>query len=75
MNGVEFSKMDKKMIMMKSEVVGRPSVVSDDLVQNVGHKVCERWHITVSEFCALFFMNEIIIVRLRLSQVLCNIGS
>jgi hypothetical protein len=27
---------------MKSEVVGRPSVVSDDLIQSVEQKICEN---------------------------------
>jgi transposase len=28
---------------------GRPSVVSDDLVQSVDQKICERRHFTISE--------------------------
>jgi hypothetical protein len=28
---------------------GRPYVVSDDLVQSVSHKICERWRLTISE--------------------------
>jgi hypothetical protein len=36
--GVECSKVGEKMFLMKSEVVGWPSVVNDDLVQNVGQK-------------------------------------
>jgi hypothetical protein len=27
----------------------RPSVVSDDLVQSVDEKICERWCFTISE--------------------------
>jgi transposase len=27
----------------------RPSVVSNDLVQTVDQKICERWHFTISE--------------------------
>jgi hypothetical protein len=27
---------------------GQPSEVSDDLVQSVGQKICERWHFTIS---------------------------
>jgi hypothetical protein len=38
-----------RMFMMKSEVVGQPSVVSDDLVQSADQKICERWGFTVSE--------------------------
>jgi hypothetical protein len=33
---------DGRMVTMKSEVVGRSSVMSDDLVQNVEQKICER---------------------------------
>jgi hypothetical protein len=32
-NGVEYSKMGERMLMIKSEVVGRPRAVSDDFVQ------------------------------------------
>jgi hypothetical protein len=28
---------------------GWPSVVSDDLVQSVDQKICERWRFTISE--------------------------
>jgi hypothetical protein len=41
--------MGEQMLMIKSEVVGRPSVVSDDLVQSVDQKICERWCFTISE--------------------------
>jgi hypothetical protein len=34
-NGIECSKRGKQMFMMKSEVLGWPSVVSNDLVQSV----------------------------------------
>jgi hypothetical protein len=34
---------------MKSEVVGWSSVVSDDLVQCVIQKICERRQLTISE--------------------------
>jgi hypothetical protein len=34
---------------MKNKVVGRPSVVSDDLVQIVDQKICGRWRFTISE--------------------------
>jgi hypothetical protein len=33
---------------------GRPSVVSDDLVQSVDQKICERWHFTISELLCEF---------------------
>jgi hypothetical protein len=32
------------------KIVGRPSILSDDLVQCVGQKVCERRRFTISEF-------------------------
>jgi hypothetical protein len=34
---------------MKIKAVGTPSVVRDDLYGNVGHKICEIFHLTVSE--------------------------
>jgi hypothetical protein len=49
----------------------RPSVGSDDLVQSVDQKICERWHFTVSELSYEFpqisrtVLCEIITVRLR----------
>jgi hypothetical protein len=41
-NGIECSKMGEQMFTVKSEVVDRPSVASDDLVQNVDQKICGR---------------------------------
>jgi hypothetical protein len=35
--------------MMKSEVVGWPSVVSDNLIQRVDQKICERQHVIITE--------------------------
>jgi hypothetical protein len=49
---------------------GWPSVVSDDLFQNVGQKICERWHFTISELLSEFsqiscaVLHEIITVKL-----------
>jgi hypothetical protein len=57
--------------MMKSEVVGWPSVVSDDLVQSVDQKNCERQRFAFSEHLCRFqqisrsLSYEIITVRLR----------
>jgi hypothetical protein len=48
-NDVECSKMGEEIFTMKSEVVGRPSVVSDDLVQRVDQKNGERRCFTISE--------------------------
>jgi hypothetical protein len=31
-----------RVFMMKNKVVGRPSVMSDDLVQSIDQKICER---------------------------------
>jgi hypothetical protein len=42
------------MFSIKREVVGRLSVVIDDLVQSVDQKVCERRCFTVSEFARKF---------------------
>jgi hypothetical protein len=56
--------------MMKSEAVGRPSVVSDDLVQSVDQKICERRSFMISELSCEFpqisciLLYEIITVRL-----------
>jgi hypothetical protein len=46
--------MGEQMFSMKSEVVGWPSVVSDDLVQSVDQNVCERQRFTISEFSCEF---------------------
>jgi oligoribonuclease (3'-5' exoribonuclease) len=57
------------MFTMKSEVVGRSSVVSDDLVQSVDQKICERRRFTISELSYEFpqilsaVLYEIITVR------------
>jgi hypothetical protein len=42
----------RKMFAMKSEVVGRPSLVSDDLVQSVEQQICKEDHsqFQVSQF-------------------------
>jgi hypothetical protein len=69
------------MFTMKSEVVGLPSVVSDDLVQSLDQKICERRHFTISELLCEFpqilhiVLYEIIIVRLgyhRFSITSCS---
>jgi hypothetical protein len=44
----------EQMFMMKSELVSQPSVVSDDLVQSVDQKICERQHFTISELLCEF---------------------
>jgi hypothetical protein len=46
--------MGKQMFTMKSEVVGRPSVVSDDLVQSVDKKTCDRRRFTISDLSCEF---------------------
>jgi hypothetical protein len=65
--------------MTKSEVVGQPSVVSDDLVQNVDQKVCERLSFTISELlCEFPQISHTVLYEIitgRLSQVLCKMGS
>jgi hypothetical protein len=58
--------MSEEIFTAKSEVVGRPSVVSDGLSQKVDQKICERWRFTFSEiFCefpqiSCIVLNEII---------------
>jgi hypothetical protein len=44
------------MLKIKMNVVGRPSVVGDDLVQSVApsRKICERWRFTISELSCEF---------------------
>jgi hypothetical protein len=60
---------------------GRPSVVSDDLVQSVDQKICGRRRFTISELSSEFpqilhtILYEIITVRLGYHKVLRNIGS
>jgi hypothetical protein len=39
---------------MKSEVVGRPSVMNDDLVQSVDQRICETWCFTISDVLCEF---------------------
>jgi hypothetical protein len=62
--------MGEQMFTMKSEVVRRPSAVSDDLVQSVDQKICERRCFTTSELLCEFpqishtVLYEIIAVRL-----------
>jgi hypothetical protein len=55
--------MGKKMFTMKSEVVGRPSVMNDDLVQSVDQKFVKdgvshfhKFHVNFHKFHALFSM-------------------
>jgi hypothetical protein len=58
------------MFAMKSEVVGRPSAVSDELAQSVDQQICERRRFTISELSCEFpqvpsiVLYEIIAVRL-----------
>jgi hypothetical protein len=42
------------MFTMKSEVVGRPSVVTDDLVHCHDQRICERRRFTISELYCEF---------------------
>jgi hypothetical protein len=45
--------MGEQMFTIKSEVVGRPSVVSDDFVQSAD-QICERRLFTISELSCEF---------------------
>jgi hypothetical protein len=62
------------------EQSGRPAVVSDDLVQSVDQKICERQGFKISELSCEFpqisstLLYEIISYA-RLLQVLHNMGS
>jgi hypothetical protein len=38
-----------RMFMMKNKVIGKPSVMSDDFVQSIDQKICERGCFTISE--------------------------
>jgi hypothetical protein len=52
---VECSKMGKQISTMKSQVVARPAVVSDDMVQSVdNNKNCERRRFAISELLCEF---------------------
>jgi hypothetical protein len=46
--------MGEEMFTMKSEVVGRPSVVSDDLVQSVDQKLVKDSAPQFQNFCVNF---------------------
>jgi hypothetical protein len=65
------------MFTMKSELVGRPSVVSDDIFQSVGQKIRERRRFTVSELSCEFpqisrtVLYEITTDRLRYHHKFC----
>jgi hypothetical protein len=69
----------EQLFTMKSEVVGRPSVVSDDLVQSVDQKICVRLRFTTSEFSCEFphisltLLYKIITIKLG-SHVLRKMG-
>jgi hypothetical protein len=70
--------MGEQMFPMKSEVVGRQSVVSDDLVQSVGQKICKSLHFTISKLSCEFpqlsrtLLYEIIAVRLGYRKFCAN---
>jgi hypothetical protein len=52
--GVECSKMGEQMFTTKSEVVDRPHILSDDLVQSVDQRICTRERFTISELSCKF---------------------
>jgi hypothetical protein len=60
---------------------GPPSVVSNDLVQSVDQRICERRRFKISEISCEFpqisrtVLYKIITVRLGYQQVLRNVGS
>jgi hypothetical protein len=51
--------------------------VSDNLVQNVDQKVCERWGFPISEISYEFpqISHSALYEIIKLSQVLCKMGS
>jgi hypothetical protein len=64
----------RKMLTIKSDVVGRPSVTSDDLIRGVNKKKSERRLFTVSKFSYEFqqISRSVLceIITVKLSQVL-----
>jgi hypothetical protein len=42
------------MFTMKSEAVGWPSVVTDDLVHSTDQQICERQHLKISDLSSEF---------------------
>jgi hypothetical protein len=66
----KYERTNEQMFTMKSEMVGLPSVVSDDLVQSVEQNMCERLRFTISELSCEFpqisrtVLYKIIAVRL-----------
>jgi hypothetical protein len=44
----------KQKFTMRSKVVCRPFVMSDDLVQSIDQNICERWHFTIPELSCEF---------------------
>jgi hypothetical protein len=62
---------------MKSEVVDRPSIVSDDLFQSVDQNIYERRLLTISELSCKFpqmsrtVLREIITIRLGCHNKFC----
>jgi hypothetical protein len=52
--GAEYSKVGERIFTMKSEVVGWPSVVSDDFVQSVDQRIYEAQRLTLSELSCEF---------------------
>jgi hypothetical protein len=59
--------MDEEMFTMKREVVGRRSVVRDDLFQSVDKNICEWERITISELSCEFQKFHALLSR-KLSQ-------
>jgi hypothetical protein len=72
--------MGEQMFTLKSEMVGRLSVVSDDFVRSVDQKICERRRFTISElyrmnlhkfhtlFCTRLSQSRLSLVLLKMSS-------
>jgi hypothetical protein len=65
---MECSRIAEQMFTTKIEVVGRPCVVGDKLVQSVDQQICERRHFTTSELSCELQKEFLALFSMRLSQ-------
>jgi hypothetical protein len=59
---------DRQTNVLDEEQSGRPSAVSNDLVQSAEQQICERQHLTMSELCVTFYKFYALFCK-RLSQL------
>jgi oligoribonuclease (3'-5' exoribonuclease) len=65
--------MDEEMFTMKCEVIGRPSIVSDDFVQGVDQKICGRRRFTISELsCEFPQISRIVLYKIITVRMGCH---